>query len=129
MRSVALLAWTGLMCRSAQQRCWSGSHRGSACAGVEDATSRGRKGGRIAAVGESMMAEGTATVAQGSARAASCPGCGRSSEGATLLTSTDRLAGGPGTFRVVRCPNCGLAKTEPRLSREALQSYYPRSYP
>ena len=75
------------------------------------------------------MAEGTATVERGLAPAATCAGCGASSRRELILTSRDRLVGGPGLFRVVRCPACRLALTEPRLDQDSLSGYYPQSYP
>ena len=40
----------------------------------------------------------------------------------------DRLERLPGTFRVVRCIQCGLYRQNPRLVWNALQKYYPEEY-
>ena len=75
------------------------------------------------------MPDEMATVTRGLTRALPCPACGASSPRELVLTSTDRLVGGPGVFRVTRCRACRLASTEPRLDRDSLGRYYPRSYP
>ena len=76
-----------------------------------------------------MTNDQRAAVPPETSHLAVCPVCKLSSKGETVLSSPDRLVGGPGVFRVVRCRRCTLAITEPRLSLEALKSYYPRSYP
>jgi SAM-dependent methyltransferase len=58
-----------------------------------------------------------------------CPGCRRDAADATLLLSgRDRLTGAPGAFTVVRCPECSLAFTQPRLRAEDFDVYYPDAY-
>jgi 2-polyprenyl-3-methyl-5-hydroxy-6-metoxy-1,4-benzoquinol methylase len=60
--------------------------------------------------------------------AANCPGCGESLRGRVLLSSHDRLMGGPGEFTVLACGACGLASTQPRLRPEQFADYYPQVY-
>lgn len=56
-----------------------------------------------------------------------CPlGCPPSDE--TVLIGRDRLHGLPGEFRVVRCRECGLLRTDPRPTPEAMSFYYPADY-
>jgi 2-polyprenyl-3-methyl-5-hydroxy-6-metoxy-1,4-benzoquinol methylase len=40
----------------------------------------------------------------------------------------DRLNGGPGRFRVVRCRTCGLMRTNPRPAPESMGLFYPDDY-
>lgn len=57
----------------------------------------------------------------------SCPlGCRRRDE--FVLEGRDRLHGLPGRFRVVRCRTCGLLRTNPRPTAEAMGAYYPDDY-
>jgi 2-polyprenyl-3-methyl-5-hydroxy-6-metoxy-1,4-benzoquinol methylase len=72
----------------------------------------------------------SATVAAASATfaAANCPGCGEPLRGRVLLSSHDRLMGGPGDFAVLACGACGLASTQPRLRPEQFADYYPQVY-
>ena len=46
-----------------------------------------------------------------------------------VLSGQDALTDLPGTFRFVRCTNCGLIRQNPRLTPSALLQYYPESYP
>ncbi len=56
-----------------------------------------------------------------------CDYCG-SDVADVLLTGADRLCGLPGTFTVVRCRGCGLARTNPRPTPESLARVYPPGY-
>ena len=56
-----------------------------------------------------------------------CDYCG-SMEADILLTGRDRTSGWPGRFHVVRCRQCGLARTNPRPTLEALGKAYPATY-
>ena len=56
-----------------------------------------------------------------------CVGCGQDG-GSVVLTGTDRLHGGPGVFRVLRCPRCGHMRTDPVPSRASMAEYYPADY-
>lgn len=56
-----------------------------------------------------------------------CPlGCARGDE--RVLSGGDRVSGVGGTFQIVRCKTCGLARTNPRPTRETIGCYYPDSY-
>lgn len=56
-----------------------------------------------------------------------CPfGCPPADE--LLFVGRDRLHGIPGEFQVVRCCNCGLIRTDPRPTPEAMGAYYPDDY-
>lgn len=56
-----------------------------------------------------------------------CPlGCAQADR--PLLVGRDRLLGLPGRFRVVQCRGCGLARTDPRPTRECIGRYYPEDY-
>jgi len=58
---------------------------------------------------------------------AGCPlGCSGGDD--HVLTGYDRLNHGPGLFRVVRCRECGLLRTDPRPTMEAMAAYYPDDY-
>ena len=59
--------------------------------------------------------------------AATCAlGC---SAGVTeLFRARDLLHGGPGEFPLVRCDACGLVRTSPRPTPEAMARYYPDDY-
>lgn len=58
---------------------------------------------------------------------APCPlGCERDDR--ILLTGGDRLHGSPGRFDVVECRQCGLKRTNPRPTPEAIGLYYPDDY-
>jgi SAM-dependent methyltransferase len=57
----------------------------------------------------------------------SCPACGAAG-GPALLHGPDRFVGGPGEFSVVRCSECALAFTWPRLEPEDFGVYYPDDY-
>lgn len=56
-----------------------------------------------------------------------CPfGCPPDDE--LLFAGHDRLHGVPGEFPVVRCRKCGLIRTDPRPTPEAMGAYYPDDY-
>jgi 2-polyprenyl-3-methyl-5-hydroxy-6-metoxy-1,4-benzoquinol methylase len=56
-----------------------------------------------------------------------CPvGCGATD--GFVLSGHDRLHGMPGDFRVVKCSRCGLMRTDPRPTAEAMSRYYPDDY-
>jgi SAM-dependent methyltransferase len=56
-----------------------------------------------------------------------CPlGCPRGDD--FVLEGRDRLHGLPGRFRVVRCRSCGLLRTNPRPTPEAMPHFYPDDY-
>lgn len=56
-----------------------------------------------------------------------CPlGCPRYDD--VLLDGQDRLHDLPGTWRVVRCKTCGLARTTPRPTAATIGYYYPSEY-
>ena len=58
---------------------------------------------------------------------AGCPlGCRDGDE--PMVSGRDRLNHGPGIFFVVRCRACGLMRTDPRPTAEALGAYYPDDY-
>lgn len=57
-----------------------------------------------------------------------CDLCGSDSS-EEILSGHDGLTDLPGTFRFVRCSECGLIRQNPRLTRSALLQYYPESYP
>lgn len=57
----------------------------------------------------------------------SCPlGCAGGDE--LVLIGRDRLHDLPGEFRVVRCRECGLMRTDPRPTLEGIGFYYPSDY-
>jgi SAM-dependent methyltransferase len=45
-----------------------------------------------------------------------------------VLKGRDRLHGLPGDFTVVRCRGCGLIRTSPRPTQDAIGMYYPDDY-
>ncbi len=56
-----------------------------------------------------------------------CPlGCNKNDE--VVLTGRDLLHDLPGEFRVVRCRTCGLMRTNPRPTQDAIALYYPDDY-
>jgi 2-polyprenyl-3-methyl-5-hydroxy-6-metoxy-1,4-benzoquinol methylase len=56
-----------------------------------------------------------------------CPlGCSKKDE--IVLTGRDLLHGLPGEFDVVKCATCGLMRTNPRPTPEAIGFYYPDDY-
>jgi len=58
---------------------------------------------------------------------ATCPtGC--SPDDVHVHENVDRLHGVGGIFRVVRCRNCGLMRTNPRPTEASMGVYYPPSY-
>jgi len=59
---------------------------------------------------------------------APCDWCG-SREADVLVRGRDRAHGLPGEFAVVRCHECGLARTHPRPTPDSLASAYPEAYP
>jgi 2-polyprenyl-3-methyl-5-hydroxy-6-metoxy-1,4-benzoquinol methylase len=57
-----------------------------------------------------------------------CPlGCKPDDE--LIITAGDRINSLPGLFRVVRCQNCGLMRTNPRPTPATISFYYPEDYP
>jgi 2-polyprenyl-3-methyl-5-hydroxy-6-metoxy-1,4-benzoquinol methylase len=59
----------------------------------------------------------------------SCPcplGCKPNDE--LIVTAGDRINGLPGLFRVVRCQDCGLMRTDPRPTPSTIGFYYPDDY-
>ena len=56
-----------------------------------------------------------------------CTWCG-SNQYETCFEGPDRLERLPGTFRLVRCTQCGLYRQNPRLIWDLLQHYYPEDY-
>ncbi len=57
----------------------------------------------------------------------SCPlGCPPKDQ--PVLVGRDRLHGLPGEFPVVRCQACGLLRTDPRPTPQAMRAYYPDDY-
>jgi len=57
----------------------------------------------------------------------SCPnGCIQESK--EVLKGRDRLHNLPGTFSIVRCPECGLERTNPRPTPDTIGFYYPDEY-
>ncbi|KKL23932.1 hypothetical protein LCGC14_2420440, partial [marine sediment metagenome] len=56
-----------------------------------------------------------------------CDYCG-STDADVVLTGRDRLHGLEGTFRVVRCLKCDLARTDPRPTLDCLGQAYPDEY-
>ena len=57
-----------------------------------------------------------------------CPVCA-GALGTQLLSSPDRLHGGPGSFSIARCGSCGVAVTlPPAISAAQLAAYYPNTY-
>jgi SAM-dependent methyltransferase len=57
-----------------------------------------------------------------------CDYCGHQ-QGVFLFSGPDRATTLPGMFGVVRCPQCGLLRQEPRLTWESLAHYYTEEYP
>ena len=45
-----------------------------------------------------------------------------------VVSSRDRISGVGGDFSIVRCETCGLARTNPRPTRETIGVYYPDAY-
>lgn len=58
---------------------------------------------------------------------APCAFCGRAG-GAPVAVGIDRQHPLPGRFQVVRCDQCGLLRTDPRPTLQAIGRYYPDSY-
>jgi SAM-dependent methyltransferase len=58
---------------------------------------------------------------------ATCPIC-NTTDRRFLFTTKDRLHGLPGTFALVRCPNCDLIYLSPRPDRQSMLFYYPDNY-
>lgn len=56
-----------------------------------------------------------------------CPLC-PSAPHHLLLVGRDRLMDLPGTFPVVQCRECGLARTSPRPTQSTIGYYYPADY-
>ena len=57
----------------------------------------------------------------------SCEVCG-SSQHQFLFEGRDRVFGIPGTFRVVKCRECGTLFINPQPEGESLAAYYPKPY-
>lgn len=56
-----------------------------------------------------------------------CPlGCSKSDE--IVLTGRDLLHGLPGEFTILKCRTCGMMRTNPRPTPEAIGFYYPDDY-
>jgi SAM-dependent methyltransferase len=56
-----------------------------------------------------------------------CPlGCPAGDE--PMLEGIDQLHGVPGRFQVVRCQSCGLMRTSPRPTMDAIGAFYPDPY-
>src|SRR5262245_34431657 len=56
-----------------------------------------------------------------------CPlGCQRGDS--LVLEGMDRINHVPGIFRIVRCNNCGLMRTNPRPTPVTIGAYYPDHY-
>jgi SAM-dependent methyltransferase len=56
-----------------------------------------------------------------------CPlGCQRADS--LVLEGMDRISHVPGIFRIVRCNNCGLMRTNPRPTAVTIGVYYPDNY-
>lgn len=45
-----------------------------------------------------------------------------------ILTAHDNLNGMPGNYSIVRCRNCGLIRTNPRVKSDFIGKYYPENY-
>jgi len=56
-----------------------------------------------------------------------CAWCG-STDDELIFKGPDRLHGLPGTFRLVRCRQCGIFRQNPRLKWDSLSKYYPQDY-
>lgn len=56
-----------------------------------------------------------------------CPLCPVAAD-EPILKGGDRLMGLPGVFQVVRCNECGLARTSPRPTPQTIGFYYPANY-
>ena len=56
-----------------------------------------------------------------------CPVCGTDTL-EHVLSGEDRLTGAPGEFAVVRCAECALAFTTPRIGPDQFDLYYPSDY-
>ena len=76
--------------------------------------------GQVAHVHERALAPGL--------ELAPCSLCGGTQTETLYAGCWDRLLGTPGRFDVVRCTDCGLARTNPRPTREAIGRHYPDSY-
>jgi SAM-dependent methyltransferase len=59
---------------------------------------------------------------------AACPLCSPRSDDELFLRGRDRLHDLPGEFSVVRCRGCGLLRTDPRPTPDAMASFYPEDY-
>lgn len=59
--------------------------------------------------------------------ASQCPLCCQSGD-TLVLEGRDILHGLPGEFRVLKCQCCGLMRTDPRPTPEAIGFYYPADY-
>lgn len=57
-----------------------------------------------------------------------CPSCGCSEASSLYVDIHDGLLALDGTFGVVECARCGLVRTSPRPTPEAITRYYPDDY-
>lgn len=65
----------------------------------------------------------------GAVRTVSIPCClCRQDDSESLFDARDRLHGGPGVFRYVRCTRCGLVYMNPQVIPEDLGKLYPADY-
>ena len=55
-----------------------------------------------------------------------CLGC--SSGDKIIFSATDLMHNLPGKFNIVKCSSCGLVRTNPRPTQEAIGFYYPSDY-
>jgi SAM-dependent methyltransferase len=56
-----------------------------------------------------------------------CDWCGTSA-GELVFEGPDWLEGLPGSFKMVKCKECGLFRQNPRLTWDSLSNYYPENY-
>ena len=56
-----------------------------------------------------------------------CPLC-LVAEDEPVLSGVDMLHGVPGEYRVIRCRQCGLMRTDPRPTPDTIGLYYPSHY-
>ena len=84
---------------------------------------------RCPIIGESPVTQTDSTPAGSwQLRDIRCDYCG-AEDFEVVLEGYDRLHGLPGTFRVVACSECGLARTSPQPTPESLPTAYPATYP
>ena len=73
------------------------------------------------------MSEAHGNIDSGRLEVVSCYLCG-SRECRHFTNAWDDLTGKPGTFRFVRCLNCGLVYQNPRIKEEYIGQYYDDEY-